>query len=45
MFYHFKKHIPEDFEVKSHKLIAELQNEIVCEKSYDEILETLGKGD
>ena len=43
MFYHFKKHIPEDFVVRSHKLIAELQNEIVCEKSYEEVLETLGK--
>lgn len=45
MVYHFKKHIPEDFEVKSHKLIAELQNEIVCEKSYEEVLEILGKED
>lgn len=45
MFYHFKKHIPEDFVVKSHKLIAELQNEIVCEKSYEEVLEILGKED
>lgn len=43
MYYHFKKHIPEDFVVKSHKLIAELQNEIVCEKSYEEVLEILGK--
>jgi AAA+ superfamily predicted ATPase len=43
MFYHFKKHIPEDFVVRSHKLIAELQNEIVCEKSYEEVLEILGK--
>lgn len=45
MFYHFKKHIPKDFVVRSHKLIAELQNEIVCEKSYEEVLETLGKED
>ena len=45
MFYHFKKHIPKDFVVRSHKLIAELQNEIVCEKSYDEVLEILGKED
>ena len=45
MFYHFKKHIPKDFVVKSHKLIAELQNEIVCEKSYEEVLEILGKED
>lgn len=45
MFYHFKKHIPKDFVVKSHKLIAELQNEIVCEKSYDEVLNILGKED
>ena len=45
MYYHFKKHIPEDFVVKSHKLIAELQNEIVCEKSYEEVLEILGKED
>ena len=45
MYYHFKKHIPEDFVVRSHKLIAELQNEIVCEKSYEEVLETLGKED
>lgn len=45
MFYHFKKHIPEDFNVRSHKLIAELQNEIVCEKSYEEVLEILGKED
>lgn len=45
MFYHFKKHIPDDFVVKSHKLIAELQNEIVCEKSYEEVLEILGKED
>lgn len=43
MVYHFKKHIPEDFKIRSHKLIAELQNEIVCEKSYEEVLEILGK--
>jgi chaperone BCS1 len=45
MFYHFKKHIPEDFVVRSHKLIAELQNEIVCERSYEEVLKILGKED
>lgn len=43
MFHHFKKHIPDGFEVKTHKLIAELQNEIVLEKSYEEVLEILGK--
>lgn len=43
MYYHFKKHIPEDFVVRSHKLIAELQNEIVLERSYEEVLEILGK--
>ena len=43
MFYHFGKHIPNEMEVNTDLLIAELQNEIVCEKSYDEVLEILRK--
>ena len=43
MYYHFGKHIPDDMEVKTDLLIAELQNEIVCEKSYEEVLEILRK--
>ena len=43
MFYHFGKHIPDDMKVNTDLLIAELQNEIVCEKSYDEVLEILRK--
>lgn len=43
MFYHFGKHIPNDMKVNTDLLIAELQNEIVCEKSYDEVLEILRK--
>lgn len=45
MFYHFKKHIPEGLEIKTHKLIAELQTDIVCKKSYDEMLEILQRED
>ena len=45
MFYHFGKHIPDEMEVNTDLLIAELQNEIVCEKSYDEVLEILRKED
>lgn len=41
MFYHFKKHIPEGLEVRTHKLIAELQTDIVCKKTYEEMLEIL----
>lgn len=41
MFYHFKKHIPDDLEVRTHKLIAELQTDIVCKKTYEEMLEIL----
>lgn len=41
MFYHFKKHIPEGLEIKTHKLIAELQTDIVCKKTYEEMLEIL----
>ena len=43
MYYHFGKHIPDDVMVYEDKLIAELQNEIVCEKSFNEILELLSK--
>lgn len=43
--YHFGKSIPKDFEIKSHKLIAELQSEIVGGKDFDDILEILGKED
>lgn len=43
MFYHFGKHIPDEMEVNTDLLIAELQNEIVCEKSYEEVLEILRK--
>lgn len=43
MFYHFGKHIPDDMKVNTDLLIAELQNEIVCEKTYDEVLEILRK--
>ena len=43
MFYHFHKHIPEDLEIKTHKLIAELQTDIVCKKTYEEMLEILQK--
>lgn len=43
MFYHFGKHIPDDMTVNTDLLIAELQNEIVNMKSYDEILEILRK--
>ena len=43
MFYHFGKHIPDDMKVNTDLLIAELQNEIVCEKSYEEVLEILRK--
>lgn len=43
MYYHFGKHIPDDIDVYEDKLIAELQNEIVCEKSFDEIIEILSK--
>lgn len=45
MFYHFKKHIPDNIEIKTHKLIAELQTDIVCKKTYDEMLEILQKED
>ena len=45
IFYHFKKHIPEGLEIKTHKLIAELQTDIVCKKTYEEILEILQKED
>lgn len=45
MFYHFGKHIPDDMKVNTDLLIAELQNEIVCEKTYDEVLEILRKED
>lgn len=45
MFYHFKKHIPDGLEIKTHKLIAELQTDIVCKKTYDEMLEILQKED
>lgn len=45
MLYHFGKGIPDDMKVNTDLLIAELQNEIVCEKSYAEILEILGKED
>ena len=41
MHYHFGKHIPDDVQVTSDKLIAELQNEIVCEKSFDEVLDLI----
>lgn len=43
--YHFGKSIPKDFEIKSNKLIAELQSEIVGGKDFDDILEILGKED
>ena len=43
--YHFGKSIPKDFEIKSHKLIAELQSEIVGGKDFDDILNILGKVD
>ena len=43
--YHFGKSIPKDFEIKSHKLIAELQSEIVGGKDFDDILKILGKED
>lgn len=43
--YHFGKSIPKDFEIKSNKLIAELQSEIVGGKDFDGILEILGKED
>lgn len=45
MFYHFKKHIPEGLEIKTNKLIAELQTDIVCKKTYEEMLEILQKED
>ena len=45
MFYHFKRHIPEGLEIKTHKLIAELQTDIVCKKTYEEMLEILQKED
>lgn len=45
MFYHFKKHIPDGLEIKTHKLIAELQTDIVCKKTYEEMLEILQKED
>lgn len=45
MHYHFKKHIPDDIEIKTHKLIAELQTDIVCKKTYEEMLEILQKED
>lgn len=45
MFYHFKKHIPDGLEIKTHKLIAELQTDIVCKKTYDEMIEILQKED
>ncbi len=41
LYYHFGKHIPDDVVVKEDKLIAELQNEIVCEKTFDEILDLI----
>lgn len=41
MFYHFGKHIPKDMKVKKGILIPELQNMIVCEKTYDDILDYL----
>ena len=43
--YHFGKSIPKDFEIKSNKLIAELQSEIVGGKDFDDILNILGKVD
>jgi chaperone BCS1 len=43
--YHFGKSIPNNFEIKSHKLIAELQSEIVGGKDFDDILKILGKED
>ena len=43
MFYHFKKHIPDGLEIRTHKLIAELQTDIVCKKTYEEMLEILQK--
>lgn len=45
MFYHFKKHIPDDIEIRTNKLIAELQTDIVCKKTYEEMLEILQKED
>jgi hypothetical protein len=45
MFYHYHKHIPEGLEIKTHKLIAELQTDIVCKKTYEEMLEILQKED
>lgn len=43
MFYHFGKHIPDDMKVKKGILIPELQNMIVCEKTYEDILDYLRK--
>lgn len=41
MVYHFGKHIPKDMKVKKGILIPELQNMIVCEKTYEDILDYL----
>lgn len=43
IFYHFKKHIPDNIVIRTHKLIAELQTDIVCKKTYEEMLEILQK--
>jgi len=45
MFYHFKKHIPDNIVIRTNKLIAELQTDIVCKKTYEEMLEILQKED
>lgn len=45
IFYHFKKHIPDDIVIRTSKLIAELQTDIVCKKTYEEMLEILQKED
>ena len=45
IFYHFKKHIPDNIVIRTSKLIAELQTDIVCKKTYEEMLEILQKED
>ena len=45
IFYHFKKHIPDNIVIRTNKLIAELQTDIVCKKTYEEMLEILQKED
>ena len=45
IFYHFKKHIPDNIVIRTSKLIAELQTDIVCKKTYDEMIEILQKED